>query len=366
VPRNAEQPIRIRFEQTLYPHWGGLSGYVQFVRYLNPERYRTVTHVASDNDEDLPRWLNPVRPWLRQFIRRGQMPWYKLSDLNAELSAAADCLGRRQDIVHFLDGEHSGQFLPGILRLAGLSGIRTVATFHQPPSVLRDVLNPLILRRFDQIVLVSPSQLSYFRQHVAGDRLHVILHGVDTAFFRPATTQPAAPIRCITVGHWLRDWEVLRAVACRMPSITFDIVTNRDIALDGLPNLRQHRNIDDAALAELYRSADILFLPLIESTANNALLEGIASGLPVVATDIEAVRAYLPGGEGILVAGNRPEGFVKALGRLQEDSALRARMGRCARARAEALGWPRLVAQYESLYEAALARPPVSWRRSDP
>ena len=358
MPRSADQPIRIRFEHTRYLHWGGHAGYVQFVRHLDPRRYRSVTHAASDSDDDLSGWLNPVRPLLKQVIRRGKMPWYKLSDLNAELGAFVDCLGGRQDIVHFLDGEHSGQFLPRILRWAALSGIRTVATFHQPPNVLRDVLNPAILRRFDQIVLVSPSQRSYFSRHVAEDRLHVILHGVDAEFFHPAPRRnsPAA-IRCITVGHWLRDWEVFRAVVCRMPSITFEVVTSRDMGLGGLPNVRQHRNVSDAALADLYRSADILFLPLTESTASNALLEGIASGLPVVVTDLEAVRAYLAGGEGMLVDGNRPEAFVKALGRLRDDGVLRAGMGRCARARAEALGWPRLVGQYEALYEAALARP---------
>ncbi len=335
---------------------------MQFVQHLDPGRYRTITHAASDSDDDLSVWLSVFKPLLKQVIRRGKMPWYKLSDLNAELGGFVDCLSGRQDIVHFLDGEHSGLFLPRILRWAGLSGIRTIATFHQPSNVLSNVLNPAQVRRFDQIVLVSPTQQSYFRRHVAEDRLHVILHGVDTDFFHPLSRR-ASPrsICCITVGHWLRDWKVFRAVACRMPSVKFKVVAAKDVGLEGLPNVRQYRNISDITLADLYRSADILFLPLTESTANNALLEGIASGLPVVATRLEAVRTYLAGGEGILVEGNRPEAFVDALRRLQGDAPLRAEMGRCARARAEALGWPRLVCQYEALYDTALALPPVTF-----
>ena len=67
------------------------------------------------------------------------MPWYKLSDLNAEIAALRQCISRRVDIVHFLDGEHSGQFLPHLVKVAGLSAVRTVATFHQPPEMAREL-----------------------------------------------------------------------------------------------------------------------------------------------------------------------------------------------------------------------------------
>lgn len=362
MPPVAEQPLRIRFEHTHYPHWGGHSGYAQFVRHLDRERYRTVLHGAPDSNDGLPLWLKPLRPGIKRFIRRGQMPWYKESDLNAELMALAHCLAGQHDIVHFLDGEHSGQFLPRLLRLARLMHVRTVATFHQPPDVATELLNPKLLCRFDQVVLVSPSQLPYFRQHVAEDRLHIILHGVDTEFFHPTPTlNRTNTIRCVTVGHWLRDWEVFRAVASAMKTVTFDVVTSRPMVFDGLPNVRTHSAIDDATLASLYRKADVIFLPLVQSTANNALLEGIASGLPVVATDLEAVRAYLPGGEGILVDGNRLRGFIEALTRLAGDVDARLKMGHCARTRAEALAWPHQVRHYETLYRETLARPPNCW-----
>jgi glycosyltransferase involved in cell wall biosynthesis len=241
-----------------------------------------------------------------------------------------------------------------------LSSVRTIATFHQPPNIAKDLLNHVLLRQLDQIVLVSPSQLAYFKQHVDEDRLHVILHGVDTDFFHPSSRPNATQrIRCITAGHWLRDWDTFRAVASAMPQIGFDVVSDRIPILGDLSNVRVHSGIDDGALAELYRRADVLFLPLRQSTANNCLLEGIASGLPVVATDLEAVRAYLPDGEGILVASNRPQDFADALRRLQNDPGLRAAMGRRARVQAEALAWPRLVGKYERLYKAALDHPPV-------
>jgi glycosyltransferase involved in cell wall biosynthesis len=352
--RDIDMPIRIRFEHTRYPHWGERSGYVQFVRQLDPQRYRADLHAASDSDADLARWLVPFQPWLQRLVRRGRMPWYKLSDLRAEIEALKACLAGQVDIVHFLDGEHSGRFLPRLIRAARLSTVRTIATFHQPPEVARKVVAGGLLRWLDGIVLVSPSQLPFFRQYVPDHMLHVILHGVDADFFRPAPTPNVTDrIRCVTAGHWLRDWDVFRSVARAISEIAFDVVASRNIDFEGLPNVVVHSGIADDTLAEVYRSADILFLPLIESTANNTLLEGIASGLPVVATDLEAIRAYLPSGEGIFVVENRVDGFVDALRLLQKDVELRHRMGRRARARAEELAWPRMVRQYEMLYASA-------------
>ena len=359
--RDINKPIRIRFEHTRFPHWGGRSGYIHFVRHLDPQRFQTLLHGASDSDTDLTRWLAPIRPLLKALIRRGRMPWYKLSDLNAEMLALASCLAGRTDIVHFLDGEHSPQFLPRIVRLVHLSKVRTVVTFHQPPQVARELVNGNLLRWFDQIILVSPSQLPFFLQYVPEEKLRVILHGVDIEFFCPfESRQETSGFRCITVGHWLREWNVLRQIARTLPDMSFDVVTDRETDLGGLANVCIHRSIDDAALADLYRSADALLLPLIDSTANNALLEGIASGLPVVATDLPAVRAYLPNGCGFFVQTNAVGGFVAALRSLQREISLREEVGRRARARAEQLAWPRLAREYEALYRRVLARPPAS------
>ena len=348
--RSIETPIRIRFQHTRYPHWGGHSGYALFVRQLDPHRFRSTLHASSDRDAPLPRWLKPAQPLFKRLVARADMPWYKMGDLHAEMNAIAAGMIGRFDIVHFLDGEHSGRFLPQFLKKAGRKRIKTIATFHQPPELAKDVLHAESLRWFDQIVLVSPSQLPFFREHVDEERLSVILHGVDTEFFCPdARAEESDRLRCITVGHWLRDWQTFAAVAGAMPDVQFDVVTNRDLAIEDLANVRVHRSIDDLELANLYRASDVVFLPLLQSTANNALLEGMASGLAVVATDLDSIRAYIPNGDALLVPG-QPEDFIRALRALQENRVLRDELRRKARRRSEALSWPSVVPLYEALY----------------
>ena len=360
-------PIRIRFEYTKYPHWGGRSGYTQILRHLNPQHYHVIAHGAPDNHEDLEPWLTPFQPWLSDRIRRGRMPWYKLSDLTAEAEAYQSLRAGEFDIIHFLDAEHSGQFLPRIIKCAARSNVRSVATFHQPPKFLDKLVNPDLLRWFDAILLVSPSQLPFFTKHVPAERLHVLLHGIDADFFHPSRKlNRSNRIRCITTGHWLRDWDTFKAVAAKCNDILFDVVTGRDIGFEEFPNVSAYSEISDDHLGELYRSADVLFLPLTESTANNSLLEGIASGLPAVTTDLEATHAYLPEGAGLFVNARDADGFVTALRRLQQDVELRHRLSRCARARAEELAWTKWIRQYEAFYEtllnaAAVTENPKFW-----
>jgi glycosyltransferase involved in cell wall biosynthesis len=363
--RKINSVARIRFEHTRYPHWGARSGYTNFIRHLDHQHFQTLLHGASDSDKDLA-WLWPIWPPLKLIIRRGRMPWYKLSDLNAELRALASCLAGKIDIIHFLDGEHSPWLLPKAVRFARLSKIRTIVTFHQPPMIARELINLDVLRWVDHVVLVSPSQVPFFLKYVPEDRLHVILHGIDTEFFHPpASRRDTSGFRCITVGHHLREWSVLREIAAALPEVRFDVVTGFETGLDGLANVQIHRDIADGTLAELYRSVDILLLPLSDSTANNTLLEGMASGLPVVATDLPAIRAYAPDDGAILVSNNSLDGFVTSLQSLLQDRSLRHAMGRSARARAEELAWPRLVPEYEALYRRMLARGPLGHSREE-
>jgi glycosyltransferase involved in cell wall biosynthesis len=358
VPPAADRPLHIRFVHTRFPHWGGRSGYVHLVDYLNPKRFRIALHGTSDSHADLPSWLSPFRDRLRRHIRE-RMPWYKLSDLNAEIETFAACMTGRHDIIHFLDGEHAPQFLPGWLRRARRRSVKVIATFHQPPGLLGDIVDPDVLRVLDHVLLVSPSQRDFFERHLPPERVHVLLHGVDADFFHPpATSGEAENLRCITVGNWLRDWQTVGAVASRMPDVKFDLVTGRATGLEELANVRIHGGLDDNALTALYRQANILFLPLLDATANNALLEGMASGLPVLATDLSSVRAYLPDGEAILVSPRNADGFVTELTRLHHAPGERANLGARARARAEALAWPSLITAYEAFYGEIARRQP--------
>ena len=346
------RPIRLRLESTRYPHWGRYSGIGQFASRLDPARFRYKVHTASDSDDDLPLPIPSLRRRLRERVQRGGMEWYKLSDLAAELRAFGACLSGRADIIHFLDGEHSGQYLPQWL--GERRRVKLVASYHQPADLLPDLVPQAVAARFDRVVVVSPAQRAFFEAFMPAERIVTILHGIDTDFFAPLGQRSSDGIfRCVTSGHWLRDWPTILRVAERLrdrPDIEFQIVTNRETGLEHLPNVRFHQNVSDEQLRLIYQGSDALFLPLTESTANNTLLEGIACGLPVIATDLPSVRAYVSDRCAMLPPAGDVDALVAAIERLKSEEGLRSAMGAAARSRAEQLSWARISREYEDLY----------------
>jgi glycosyltransferase involved in cell wall biosynthesis len=94
-----------------------------------------------------------------------------------------------------------------------------------------------------------------------------------------------------------------------------------------------HRDDVDA----LYRGMDLFVLPSHREGFPRAAMEAAASGLPVVATDIRGCRQVVSNGvTGRLVPVRAPDALAAALDELGRDGGVRMRMGRAARARAQA------------------------------
>ena len=331
----------------------------QFLRHLPPDRYRIEEFLVNDGDEDFPLSAPGVRGLLRRLVQRKGMAWYQLSDLAAECRVTLKAATGGINLLHYLDGEHSAQYFPRWKRAGALGRTRVIGSFHQPAHLLPSLVRREVITRLDAVTLVSPTQRPFFEDLLPADRIAVILHGIDTDFFRPAQSpRGEGPFRCITVGHYLRDYDAIGRVAERLskdPSVRFVVVSARTTGLEQRANVEHHRGITDEELLRLYQSADTLLLPLTESTANNALLEGIACGLPVISTALPSVRTYLPGEEAILLEQNDSDLLCTALLQLRDDRAGRERRAGLARQRAEELAWPRIAPQFDRLYRGVLA-----------
>ena len=110
-------------------------------------------------------------------------------------------------------------------------------------------------------------------------------------------------------------------------------------------------------LPDVLRACD-LFLLTTEppESFGIVLIEAMAAGLPVVATDYPGVRAVVDERTGLLVERGDPGAVAAALRRLAEAGAEgRARVGAAGRAKAEReWSWPRLVERMDDVYAAAI------------
>lgn len=359
---DAEAPNlgRIKIVRTWYPHWGTYSGINQYLKHMDTQKYRTTTVLVHENDSQFPLRSHWVREWLRYWCRRQDMAWYNLSDLRAEFSILKACIFERPDVVHYLDGEHAAQWIPWLSSLPARTRPAFVVSYHQPPDVMEHAIRKETVGRFDHVIAVAPEQMEFLHRLTSPAKISLILHGIDTDFFRPSSKETATEtIRCISVGHNYRDYATIRQVAIKLRDksrIEFHVVSQKVTGLEGLPNVVLHRDVDDLGLLKLYQGADILFLPLLKATANNALLEGIACGLPVISTLLPSVKAYLPGAEALLVDTNDPSQYADAVLSLSQDAPLRRQMAKLARKRAEELSWTNITAQYETIYSELLGR----------
>lgn len=359
--------MHIRIFRTRYPHWGMRSGINQYAKYLNRNSYDIEMRVVSDSDDDFPIHNTVIRNWLRRLVQKHGMQWYKLSDLAAEMKVFRNFLFEKVDVIHYLDGEHTAQYSPWLCKLPQKIRPKIVATYHQPPELLNSLIIKDVVRRLDYITVVSPDQESYFKEFVEPHKIQVVLHGIDTHYFKPGNAlKDKEKFKCITVGHWLRDFKAVRETAEKLAvykNIEFHIVSSQVAEVGHLDNVITYSGIDDDRLLKLYQQSDILFLPLIQSTANNAILEGIACGLPVVSTNLPSVRSYLPGKEAVLIKDNDPQQFADAIVHLFHNPDDRGEMVHAARKRAEELDWRNITAQYEGIYSKLMS--PMANARPD-
>ena len=178
---------------------------------------------------------------------------------------------------------------------------------------------------------------------------------MDTEFF---TERPAVPERkrILTVGSWLRDFDMLRTVAESIlridPGIEFVVVAQRNHLekLAGLPNVHCLHGIPDAELLELYHTSSLLFLPLKDAVANTALLEGMSCGVPCVVTDIGSIREYASEDHAIMVSRNEVRLCTDALMGLLRDRELQRKYGKRARERGLNFSWQNVSAKMAEHY----------------
>jgi len=87
------------------------------------------------------------------------------------------------------------------------------------------------------------------------------------------------------------------------------------------------------------------------------LLEAMAAGKPIVASDIHGYRSVVRRGEqGLLVPPQNPRALAGALARLLSDDALRERMGASGRERVRQFSWESVTAKVEAYYEFVIRR----------
>lgn len=261
---------------------------------------------------------------------------------------------RKNELYHFLNGDTDCRYIP---LLNGFRGHKVIATYHQPPDELCKGVSGPVLQRLTAALAVASNQVDYLTRFVGSNRVFVIPHGVDTDYFQPGEGSKIDSKLVLSVGTHLRDFDTLALAAATVErkesDIHFAVVTHpeRGHVFVGLPHVRVYSHISDDDLLRLYQQADLAVFPLQDCTANNAVLEAMACGLPIVVTDVGGIRDYVDETCAMLTPRKDAQAIAEAIMQLCSDSALRQQLGKQSREKALQFDFRKVVERLAEVYE---------------
>lgn len=287
--------------------------------------------------------------------------------------------GRRHrtqpDIVHsMLDGSIAVSHLlhPGTGRppfhVAGILGRRIADTSSRDPGArLRSSMLERSLRKADAVVCNAPHLREEILDQLRLDpgRVRVIPNGVDLPDWRSDTS--GQPARGVVVAnfHDYKGYDVLLESLTRVTEpVTVHLCGTGDVRAEmqalagrlGLDAMVTFVEPPADVPAEL-RAAQFGVHPSRTEGLSNAILEQMAAGLPVIASDVGGNPVLVEDGvNGLLVPVGDPIALAAAITTLATDPARRARMGEESRRRAASLSWDACTGAHVALYEELLGR----------
>lgn len=364
---------------------GAVGGGATHLRSLveRMPRDRFDVHVACSADGPLAGELGslgvPVWPVdLRGRMNLGSAP--RLAALARELGTHA---------VHF-HGTRAG--LPGGLaaRLSGAQGVYTVHGWacHPRRSRVLEIasrrIERAIVRLCDRVICVSQGDLEtgLALGLLGPEKASVIPNGVDTSQFQEAPDRERArealglepwDVSIGLVGRLTRQkgQEVLLRAA---PLVLDEVPASRFLLVgdgedrDRLEALAERLDLRSRVrflgtrrdVPALMRALDVFVLPSHWEGMPISLLEAMAAGLPVVASNVTGSReAVVDGVSGLLVPAGSHADLAAALVRVAGDPQFAARLGAAARERVAArYGVDAMVAATAAVYEDLVASGP--------
>lgn len=286
---------------------------------------------------------------------------------------------RRQDF----DLVHTHNTEAGIVgRLAAhYAGVPVVHTVHGVPFAddRNQLLNRFVLacERYvapetDCIITNADAIAADYLDRGIGrpDKYRTVYSGIDIERFTTADPAPDLPdegLRVTMVGRLVEGkglGVLLDAVdALDRTDLTVSVVGDgperedfeADIGrrgLDGVVHTLGYREDVDRILA----ASDVFVLPSFREGTPRVITEAMASGLPIVATDIAGIPEQVTDGEnGYLVPTGDPDALADRLERLLGDTEQRIRFGDSSRDRAKQFSFESMIDDLDAVYRDILS-----------
>lgn len=356
-----------------FPYPGGVTSHVRHLHDQFTGMGHEVRIMAPSSNRNLERDENDVYRigGVRRVPANGSIARITLSFRLARRVREV-LASERFDVVHAHE-PLMPSLPPTVLRY---SDALNVGTFHAYRGSYYGYFygRPMLRRIFstlDARIAVSRAAKRYVRQYFMAP-YRIIPNGVNVERFRPQAVEPldelrdgrpnilfvGRPEKRKGVGYLLRAYPLVKNA---FPDVRFIIVGagkwdaspyRTYVQRHGLRDILIVGQVSDEDLPRYHRSAHVFCSPATEGESFGiVLLEAMAAGLPVVASDIDGYREVLHDGvEGLLVPPRNEHELAAALCRLLGDRETAAEMGARALEAAQQYSWARIAEQVLDLY----------------
>jgi glycosyltransferase involved in cell wall biosynthesis len=281
------------------------------------------------------------------------------------------------DLVHAFSGFPTGWLcyrtaggLPYIISLRGSD----VPGRHARLQLEYKILGPVfkaIWRNAAAIVACSEGLRKRALRFMPSVSIGVIPNGVELERFRPSEggDEPET-LRLLTVGRLsatkrvdmlIDAVEILRkeghkirftiAGGGQLEQQLRESVSGRDLR----DTVTITGRVDPENMPQLYRDSDIFISASVQEGMSNAMLEAMASGLPIITTRCEGVEELITD-NGFLIEPASSAGIAKAIGKLADNRRVREQMSISARSRAGQFAWSDVAEQYIEIFRTICRR----------
>lgn len=246
-----------------------------------------------------------------------------------------------------------------------------ISTFHalyDTPKLHRSIFNHLLSGRSDALVAVSGAVAFDMKRYdrVRPEKVKVIYNGISLSKFcvpeskiecRKKFGLPEKDVLIGTVGRFSKEKNqaVIIEALNKLPDNVKGVFVGDGPMRTLLEEAGRGRchfpgHVEHAFIPYVMKAMDIFCLPSLWEGMSISLVEAMASGLPIIASDISTLREVL-GDSGMFSPPDSAEDLASALTLLINDPLRRDRLSEGARARAVKFSIDNTVEAYEKIIE---------------